>query len=276
MPTAGLIQKLHLTRFTENGAYLMDENGDEVLLPRRYLTDTMREGDTIEAFVYFDSEDRMVATTERPKLTLSQVGALEVVSSSRMGVFLDWGLPKDIFMPRANYRGDLRAGDAVVVAIERDNVSGRLVATTKLGNYVSNNNILVEKDQQVEIAVAERLERGFRVVIDGRNWGMIYDDQLSCRVRIGDTMQGYVSRITELGRIDVMTRKSGYDGVREASDELFRLLVKNGGSIEIHDGSSPEEIAAATGMSKKLFKKALGGLLKEGRVVLGEGRIRLK
>ncbi len=164
-----------------------------------------------------------------------------MVSSSRMGVFLDWGLPKDIFMPRANYRGDLRAGDAVVVAIERDNVSGRLVATTKLGNYVSNNNILVEKDQQVEIAVAERLERGFRVVIDGRNWGMIYDDQLSCRVRIGDTMQGYVSRI-----------------------------------IEIHDGSSPEEIAAATGMSKKLFKKALGGLLKEGRVVLGEGRIRLK
>ncbi|MDE7355188.1 MAG: hypothetical protein K2N21_00215 [Rikenellaceae bacterium] len=276
MATAGIVQKLHLTRFTENGAYLMDENGDEVLLPRRYVSDTMHEGDTVEAFVYFDSEDRMVATTERPKLTLSQVGALEVVSSSRMGVFLDWGLPKDLFMPRANYRGDLHTGDAVVVAIERDNVSGRLVATTKLGNYVSNNNILVEKGEQVEIAVAERLERGFRVVINGCNWGMIYDDQLSCPVRTGDTLQGYITRITELGRIDVMTRKSGYDGVREASDRLFGLLVKNGGSLMVHDGSSPEEIAAATGMSKKLFKRALGGLLKEGRVVCGDEQISLK
>ncbi|MDE6183417.1 MAG: hypothetical protein K2F53_03245, partial [Rikenellaceae bacterium] len=133
-----------------------------------------------------------------------------------------------------------------------------------------------EKGEQVEIAVAERLERGFRVVINGCNWGMIYDDQLSCPVRTGDTLQGYITRITELGRIDVMTRKSGYDGVREASDRLFGLLVKNGGSLMVHDGSSPEEIAAATGMSKKLFKRALGGLLKEGRVVCGDEQISLK
>ncbi len=275
MLTPGLFQKLHLARFTENGAYLMDETGAEVLLPRRYVADTMREGDTVEAFVYFDSEDRPVATTRRPFLTLSQVAALEVVASSRIGVFLDWGLPKDLLLPRANYRGELRTGDTVVVALEADRVSGRLVATTKLAPYVSNRDIKVGEGQQVEILVAQRVDGGFKTVVDGVNWGMIYDNQLFSPVRIGDRMTGYVARITELGRIDIMTRREGYDGVREASERLVRLMEENGGSLPVCDGSAPEAVARETGMSKKLFKKALGGLLRDGRASVDDGGIRL-
>lgn len=275
MLTPGLFQKLHLARFTENGAYLMDETGAEVLLPRRYVTDSMREGDTVEAFVCFDSEDRPVATTHRPLLTLSQVGPLDVVAVSRIGVFLDWGLPKDLLLPRANYRGELRTGDTVVVALEADRVSGRLVATTKLGAYVSNREIKVCEGDKVEILVAQRSEGGFKVIVNGVNWGMIYDNQLFSPVRIGDRMTGYVGRITELGRIDILTRKEGYDGVREASDRLLEMMEDNGGSLPVCDSSSPETIAQTTGMSKKLFKKALGGLLREGIASVDDGGIRL-
>lgn len=275
MLTPGLFQKLHLARFTENGAYLMDETGAEVLLPRRYVTDSMREGDTVEAFVCFDSEDRPVATTHRPLLTLSQVGPLDVVAVSRIGVFLDWGLPKDLLLPRANYRGELRTGDTVVVALEADRVSGRLVATTKLGAYVSNREIKVCEGDKVEILVAQRSEGGFKVIVNGVNWGMIYDNQLFSPVRIGDRMTGYVGRITELGRIDILTRKEGYDGVREASDRLLEMMEDNGGSLLVCDSSSPETIAQTTGMSKKLFKKALGGLLREGIASVDDGGIRL-
>lgn len=253
----------------------MDETGAEVLLPRRYVTDAMREGDTVEAFVYFDSEDRPVATTRRPFLTLSQVGALDVVASSRMGVFLDWGLPKDLLLPRANYRGELRVGDTVVVAVEADRVSGRLVATTKLGAYISNREIKVCEGDKVDILVAQRLDNGFRVVVDGVNWGMIYDNQLFSPVRIGDRMAGYVGRITELGRIDIMTRREGYDGVREASERLRQMLEKSGGRLPVCDASAPETIAEVTGMSKKLFKRALGGLLREGVASVDDGGIRL-
>ncbi len=275
MLTPGLFQKLHLARFTENGASLMDETGAEVLLPRRYVTDAMREGDTVEAFVYFDSEDRPVATTQHPLLTLSQVGALDVVASSRIGVFLDWGLPKDLLLPRANYRGELRTGDTVVVAIEADRVSGRLVATTKLGAYVSNREIAVSEGDRVDILVAQRLDNGFRVIVNGVNWGMIYDNQLFAPVKIGDRMTGYVGRITELGRIDIMTRREGYDGVVEASERLLRMMEDNGGSLPVCDSSAPKIIADVTGMSKKLFKKALGGLLREGVAYSDDGGIKL-
>lgn len=274
MLTAGIFQKLHLARFTANGAYLMDETGAEVLLPKRYLTDKMREGDTVEAFVFFDSEDRLVATTDKPFITLGKIAVLEVVAASSMGAFLDWGLPKDLFLPRSNYRGSLFVGDRVAVALEKDRVSGRLVATTKLGAYLSNDNITLQKGDKVDIIVTERTDRGFKVIVEGKHRGMIYDSQIFERIEPGDSLTGYVRQITELGRIDITVQKEGYDGVKDAADRLLNLLESRGGFLDVCDSSSPEKIANTTGMSKKLFKKAVGTLLKERKIEITDNGIK--
>ena len=265
MLKAGRTQTLTVSRTTDHGIYLADEEQAEVLLPNRYTSLADKVGDRKEVFVYHDSEDRLVATTEQPLLRVGEAGYLRVVDKTAHGAFLDWGLHgKDLFLPNRNQQGGILIGHSYVVYLYEDNVTGRCVATTKLKSFVNNDPITVAERQRVTLLVASESEIGYRVIVENRHWGMLYRNQLFRPVAVGDRLTGYVRRITGDNRIDVSLQQTGYAQVRDTAGELLQLLRDNGGFLPLNDDSSPEEIARLTRTSKKVFKRSLGVLLKSG------------
>lgn len=273
----GQIQTLKVNRISDYGLYLADEEGQEVLLPNRFVSLTNAVGDEIEVFVYHDSEDRLVATTDRPLITEGRVACLKVVDKNIHGAFLDWGVSgKDLFLPNRNQQGGVLPGRSYIVWLYVDNITGRCVATMKLKPYIDNDIITVKPRQKVEALVASESPIGYRVIIDSRHWGMIYKNQIFQRISVGDCVEAYVRRITEDNRIDLSLRREGYDGVAASAESLYDLLKSQGGVLEVGDDSTPDEIHAATQMSKKVFKRAVGILLKRGDIVAEKYQIRLK
>lgn len=268
--TPGTINTLTIVRATDNGLYLEDSQQHEVLLPNRYVPEHYNTGDPIDVFVYFDSEDRIVATTDTPKIMVGQIAVLEVVGSTKFGAFLDWGLPKDLFVPNSNQLLQMKYGDRYPVSAYIDNVSGRIVATTKLNRIVNNETITVRPKDKVEIIIAQRRERGFRVIINQRHWGMLYDNQIYSPLRIGDKATAWVYKIAEDGRIDVSLQQQGLDQVIVATEVVLDLIREYGGTLPVGDKSQPEEVQAITGMSKKVFKRATGYLMRQGTVMAND------
>lgn len=261
----GLYQTLTVSRISEHGLYLSDEEGAEVLLPNRYVSLEDKVGDKIEVFVYHDTLNRLTATRERPMATIGEVAALECVDKSVHGAFLNWGITaKDLFVPNREQNIPMEIGRRYVVYLYRDVVTDRVVATARLAKHIGNSEIVVREREDVEIVVAQRIERGFRVVINNRNWGVVYDNQLFEPLHIGDKRRGYISRVTDERRIDVMLRQQGYDEVRSSAVRLVTLAQQNDGILTLNDNSSPEEIKEVAQMSKKVFKKALGYLMSHG------------
>lgn len=273
----GHIQTLKVNRISDFGLYLIDDEGQEVLLPNRYVSLENKEGDEIEVFVYHDSEDRLVATTDRPLITEGKAACLKVVDKNIHGAFLDWGLVgKDLFLPNRNQQGGVLAGKSYIVWMYVDNITGRCVATMKLKPFVDNDIITIKPRQKVDILIASESPIGYRAIIDSRHWGMLYKNQIFKPVKVGDRMEGYVRRITDDNRIDLTLRQEGYDGVANSADDLLALIKENGGAISIGDNSSPEKVHALTQMSKKVFKRAVGILLKRGVIETDGESIKLK
>lgn len=276
MLTAGEYQSLRISRIADPGIYLTDEEGGEVLLPNRYVSLSDHVGDLVEVFVYHDSENRLIATREKPFATVGEAAVLEAVDRNAHGIFLAWGITaKDLFMPNRNVPFEVQMGSRYLVYLYRDALTGRVVATTKLNKYVSNAEITVRQHDEVDILVARRMEMGYRVVVNNRHWGMIYNDQIFSPVKVGDKLTGYVHRISDEGRIDIMLQQEGREQRDSASAKLLGLLEKNRGTLALGDKSSPEEIAALTGLSKKSFKRAVGALYKERKIILTDTTITL-
>lgn len=273
----GRIQTLKVSRISDYGLYLTDDEGQEVLLPNRFVSLANAVGDEIEVFVYHDSEDRLVATTDKPLITEGRVAYLKVIDKNIHGAFLDWGVSgKDLFLPNRNQQGGVLAGRSYVVWLYVDNITGRCVATMKLKGFIDNDVITVEPRQKVDLLIASESPIGYRAIINSRHWGMIYKNQIFSDVRVGDSLEGYVRRITEDNRIDLSLRREGYDGVAASAETLYSLLQSNGGVLSVGDDSSPEEVHAVTQMSKKVFKRAVGMLLKRGDIVAEGHQIKLK
>jgi predicted RNA-binding protein (virulence factor B family) len=273
----GHIQTLKVNRISDYGLYLVDDEGQEVLLPNRYVSLTNAIGDEIEVFVYHDSEDRLVATTDRPLITEGRAAYLKVVDKNIHGAFLDWGLKgKDFFLPNRNQQGGVLAGRSYIVWLYVDNITGRCVATMKLKPFIDNDIITVKPRQKVDILIASESPIGYRAIIDSRHWGMVYKNQIFQKVQIGDRFEGFVRRITDDNRIDLSLRQEGYDGVATSADDLLAILRNNGGVLPVGDDSSPEQVHAATQMSKKVFKRAVGMLLKRGVITADKFEIREK
>ena len=276
MLRAGRTQKLTVSRVSEYGLYLADKEQHEVLLPNRYTSLSDKPGDEKEVFVYHDSEDRLVATTETPLLQAGEAGYLKVVDKTAHGAFLDWGPHgKDLFLPNRNQQGGILAGRSYIVYMYEDSITGRCVATCKLKSFINNDLITVKPRQKVSLLVASESPIGFRTIVDNRHWGMLYRNQLFRPVAVGDRFEGYVRRITEDNRIDVSLQQEGYAQVKDSAGVLLRLLHEHGGALPLNDGSAPEEVARLTGMSKKVFKRSLGMLLKNGSVATDEHGIRI-
>lgn len=277
MLIAGKYHDLKVNRISDFGLYLVDDEGNEVLLPNRFVSLTNKEGDMMHVFVYHDSEDRIVATTEHPFATVGQVAFLKVVDKTLHGVFVDWGLEaKHLFVPNRNIKSVMHADEKYVVYIYTDNVTGRAVATTKLNGFLSNENMELKMGEQVDIMVAQELEPGFRVVINNSHWGMVYHNQVFRPIAVGDITQGYVVKISEDNRVDISLQRPGFGGVRDGSQELLSLLEENSGSLPISDDSAPEEIYRLTSMSKKSFKRSAGHLLKIGKIEMSAEGIKIR
>ena len=268
---------MKVNRISDYGLYLVDDQEQEVLLPNRFVSLSNAVGDEIEVFVYHDSEDRLVATTDRPLIVKGEVACLKVVDKNIHGAFLDWGLVgKDLFLPNRNQQGGVIPGRSYLVWLYVDNITGRCVATQKLKNYIDNDIITIKPRQKVSIVVASESPIGYRAIINNRHWGMIYKNQVFKPVKVGDKLEGFVKRITDDNRIDLMLREEGYKGVTDSADVLLQLLKDKGGVLEIGDKSSPELIHAETQMSKNQFKRAVGVLMKRGVVDVGEFEVKLK
>lgn len=277
MLKAGRTQKLTVSRLSEYGLYLADEEQNEVLLPNRYTSLTDKPGDEKEVFIYHDSEDRLVATTETPLLRAGEAGFLRVVDKTAHGAFLDWGLQgKDLFLPNRNQQGGIFAGQSYIVYLYEDNVTGRCVATCKLKSFVNNDILTVQPRDEVDLLVASESPIGYRVIVNNRHWGMLYRNQIFRKVVVGDRLRGYVRRITEDNRIDVSLQQQGYAQVKDSAEILLQLLHDNGGALPLNDSSDPEEVARLTQMSKKVFKRSLGMLLKRGAVEMHDEGIKIR
>lgn len=270
MIRAANYDRLTIARATDNGLYLTDGEGNEVLLPNRYVPEKYEIGDPMEVFVYTDSEDRPVATTQTPKIIEGGIAVLQAVGFNYHGTFLDWGLPKDLFVPKRNQQTPMLVGEWYVVSLYVDNVTGRPVGISKVGQIINNDEITVRPKEEVDILVAVRREKGFRVIINNKHWGMLYDNQIFTEVRLGQTMKAYVRKITEDHRIDISLQQEGFDQVKIAADEVLKMIEEGGGILPVGDKSDPEEVRLLTGMSKKIFKRAVGYLMTSGKVVNGD------
>lgn len=276
MLRAGRIQKLTVSRISDYGLYLADEEQNEVLLPNRYISLTDKPGDEKEVFLYHDSEDRLVATTETPLLRVGEAGYLRVVDKTAHGAFLDWGLyGKDLFLPNRNQQGGIIAGRSYIVYLYEDSVTGRCVATCKLKSFINNDSITVASRQEVDLLVASESPIGYRVIINNRHWGMLYRNQLFRPIAVGDRTKGYVRKLTEDNRIDVSLQQEGFAQVKDSAEVLLQLVRDNGGFLPLNDDSAPEEVNRLTQTSKKVFKRSLGMLLKRGAVTVDEQGIKI-
>lgn len=264
----GEIQRLAVSRISDFGLYLTDGEGVEVLLPNRFTRLDMKVGDEVEVFVYHDSEDRLVASTETPLIKAGEVAALKVVDKSIHGAFLDWGLSgKHLFLPNRNQQGAVVAGQKCVVYMYIDERTGRCVATNKIKPFIYNEQPLtVEVGDEVDVLVAFETPIGYRVVLDNRHWGMLYKNQLFRPIAVGDRCRGWVRKITDDLRIDVSLQQQGLAEVETSVAKLEKMLEEHGGVLPVNDHSDPKDVVRLTSMSKKVFKRALGMLLKQGKV----------
>ena len=276
MLRAGRIQKLTVSRISDYGLYLADEEQNEVLLPNRYISLTDKPGDEKEVFLYHDSEDRLVATTETPLLRVGEAGYLRVVDKTAHGAFLDWGLyGKDLFLPNRNQQGGIIAGRSYIVYLYEDSVTGRCVATCKLKSFINNDSITVAPRQEVDLLVASESPIGYRVIINNRHWGMLYRNQLFRPIAVGDRTKGYVRKLTEDNRIDVSLQQEGFAQVKDSAAVMLHVRRETAVSLPLNDDSAPEEVNRLTQTSKKVFKRSLGMLLKRGAVTVDEQGIKI-
>ena len=267
----GEYNTLHINRMVDFGAYLIDDDTHEVLLPKRYLTPEMKVGDAIRVFVYNDSENRPVATTEQPKAVVGDFALMRVKAVNKVGAFLDWGLTaKDLLVPFSEQRVDMQAGRSYVVRVYLDPASQRIVASAKLAKFLNQSEPEYYHRERVEVLVVQRSDLGYRVIINNEHWGQIYQNEIYQDVNIGDRLTAFIKQVRPDGKVDVTLAKIEKMRVDDLADRIEQYLHAHGGEMSLTDKSSPDEISKAFGCSKKDFKKALGLLYKQQKVTLGD------
>jgi hypothetical protein len=248
---------------------------DEVLLPSRYVPDGTTRGDIIEVFLYTDSEDRPIATTEKPYAQADEFASLRVVSVSSSGAFLDWGLPKDLLLPFRAQLQPVRPEQRVVVRVLCDSVSGRPVATTMVERFLEPPAAHLREGQAVELLIYEETELGSKAIIDGRFGGLLYHEPGGRSLEIGTSGTGYIQRIRTDGKIDLTLVPSGKAAIDHSCKTLLDALHSAGGRLELSDRSEPDAIRSTLGLSKKAFKRAVGVLYRQHRIRIGDSSIEL-
>ena len=267
----GEYNELRINRTVDFGAYLIDDDTHEVLLPKRYLTPEMQVGDNIRVFVYNDSENRPVATTEEPKAIVGDFALMRVKAVNKVGAFLDWGLvAKDLLVPFSEQRVDMKVGRSYIVRVYLDPASQRIVASAKLAKFLNQTEPDYYHREMVEVLVVQRSDLGYRVIINNEHWGQIYQNETYQNVNVGDRLTAFVKQVRPDGKVDVTLAKIEKMRVDDLSSRILDYLKNHDGTMSLTDKSSPDEIMATFNCSKKDFKKALGLLYKQKQVTLGD------
>lgn len=262
MVKVGEYNLLKVLRSVDFGLYL-DDGDAGILLPKRFVPAGVKEGDELKVFVYHDGEDRLIATTQQPKAVLGEIIKLRTVSVTEHGAFLDWGLMKDIFVPKSKQQTVMIPNGEYLVKIYMDEQTGRVAATEKLEPFLSNDQLTVKELEVVNLTVYRRTDIGYVVIINNLHTGVLHFNEIYRNITSGDQFTGFIKKIYPDNKIDVAAGKPGYNRVEDEGEKVLRLLKQHDGYLPYYDKSDPEEIYAFFGMSKKTFKMTIGNLYKQ-------------
>ena len=271
----GEINTLKILRMTDNGYYLQSSDEDEVLLPNAYITDNMEIGEEIEVFIYTDSEDRFVATTQKPFAMKDQFCVVKVVDTMPFGAFVDWGLPKDLFVPKNKQKTPFRAGDKRIVRIVEDEETDRLIGVEKITSFLSSDTKNLKKNQKVDILLFAKTPLGYKVIINDTYEGMIYDNEIFQKINVGDKLKGFIKNVRADKKVDVSLQPIGQSKAGDINtNKIIELLEENGGELPYNYKTEPETVQEVFGMSKKAYKRALSDLIEKNLITLDEEGIK--
>lgn len=273
----GKYNRLTILRDTKVGLFLGNGNdADDVLLPNKYVPTNFQIGDEMTVFIYLDHEERPVATTLEPYILLNEFALLRVNYVNQIGAFLDWGLEKDILVPFREQARPMEKGKRYLVYLYLDEKTNRLVASSKINQFLDNDNLTVEKDEEVQLIVSHITDLGINVIINEKHKGLLYKDEVyDDAVRTGDRAIGFIKNIRPDNKIDVSLQKQGYESVEPNAEKILDELRASRGFLRLNDNSHPEDIKTILKMSKKTFKKAIGLLYKEKRIEIKDDGIHL-
>jgi predicted RNA-binding protein (virulence factor B family) len=273
----GQFNNLAVIKEVDFGFYLdsEDDQWGEILLPYDQAPKDCSKYDNLDVFIYFDSEDRIIATTMRPHVMVGQFNLLRVASMEKVGAFMDWGLPKDLLVPFGEQKIRLQANRSYIVYVFIDEGSGRIVGSTRINKFIDQVPADYEVGQMVELLIAREAELGYTAIINDAHWGFLYHNEIFKDVRIGKKVRGYIQKIRDDGKIDLSLTSTGYEKVAGIAETILNQLARNNGFLPITAKTSPEELSDRFGVSKKNYKKALGSLYKKRLVSIDSDGIRL-
>lgn len=276
MIEVGKYAKLKVIKLLKQGAYLTsDADNPEILLPNRYVPDNISINDIIDVFVYRDSEDKLIATTEKPLAAVGEFAYLKAKSIEKYGAFLDWGLSKDLLLPFSEQSEKIETGKKYLVRIYVDKITDRIVATQHINKFLRNKIDNLNIGDKVDILICNKTNLGYKVIVNNQHWGMIYFNQIFRDIKTGETTSAWIIKIRDDGYIDLSLQKSGIEAIISLEDKILKLLNEKGGYLELNDNSKPDEIYFELQVSKKVFKKAIGKLFKEKKIFIDDNGIRL-
>ena len=267
---------LHIVRETEPGLFLTDEDGNEVLLPNKYIPETFEIGEEIEVFVYLDHEERPVATTLEPLVKLDEFAFLKCVETTEFGAFLDWGLEKHLFVPFKEQAYPMKKGGRYLVFCYLDEDTNRLVASSKVHAFLDNSSLTVAPFEEVDLIISNKSDLGYNVIINQLHLGLIYHDDVFQEINVGDEMRGFIKKTRSDGKIDVSLQRPGYRSIEPNAQLILDKLKQNDGYLNLTDKSSPEAVHGQLGISKKSFKRAAGTLYKQRKIEIKDNGLYLK
>lgn len=278
MVELGQFNTLAVMKKVDFGVYLDGRGRDDILLPRRYVPEDCEIDDELEVFIYLDSEDRIIATTENPLALVGQCAALKVVSTEKIGAFLHWGLPKDLYVPLRQQAIPMRVGKSYVVYLYVEQTSGRIAASSRLDKFLPDTSIYYREGQEVQVIVYGETELGYKVVVDNAVLGLIYSNEVFQPLRIGSTVSAYIKSLRDDHKLDITLQKPGSNQANERAELTHKILdhLKScGGVSPLTDKSPPEQIYATYHVSKGSYKKAIGALYKQRKIIIEKDFISL-
>ena len=275
MALLGKNNSLRVVKRADIGIFLDGEQFGKILLPRRYAAESLEAGDLVDVFLYNDSEDRVIATTLEPKARVGTCAYLKVVSTNRFGAFLDWGLPKDLLVPHSEQQKPMQKGYSYTVYVYVDEATQRIAASSKLEKHLSVDVSAFKPRQEVDLLIYGKSDLGFKAVINGSHLGQLFEGETFQRLHYGEQVRGYIRRVRADGKIDLMLQLPSELTRDKLSDSILDHLRQQGGVSTLTDKSPPEDIYQAFGVSKASYKKALGQLYKQRRIMIEKHQITL-
>lgn len=266
MASIGAFNTLPIIDFIEHGAILDGEDLGDILLPNRYVPNGAELDNKVDVFLYTDSSDRLVATTEKPKVTAGQFASLKVVQVNKIGAFLDWGLPKDLLAPFSQQHTKMEVDKYYLVYVYYDEKTGRLAASSKLDKYLDIWPAEYNTGEPVDLVIGARTDLGYKAIINHKHWGLIFHNDIFQNLRTGQNIKGYIKQVREDGRINLSLSRVGKGKVIDFTEKFLQHLNENQGRTQFNDKSSPAELQRAFGVSKKAFKATVGHLLKQKKI----------